>query len=671
MNTAAVSALTTGTMTGLRPYDMLVDANGSTIQRGITVTKRVSDSLVKLGYMPWTYSPVDELNYNNTILTKTAVRVNTSITGKITNWLNLQLSGQLQRNIEDQVNLQDLNSFYTRDLVNTGTTITSGKLTNNFVKGGVYKTSNIKSEDYSGRAQLNFNKSWGGGKNQLTALAGTEIRQVSGTGYKQTRYGYDPSTSTSIGINPGVPYATIYGSTATYGYSDNVVYQTRQRYLSYMSNASYSYLGKYHATASARFDDASMVGVRRSQRGKPLYSVGLRWDLSKENFMKPYRWLNNLDIRSSLGTQGTIPQGATSFTVISLSNDSYTGVPISSVNSFANPTLTWQIDKVTDVGFDAAVLNNRLTVTFDYFNKKSNNVFFVFNVNPTYGFSTANENAASMTNHGYELTISGDIIKSKNWRFNSSFNISHNANKITDSRFPPGATSSATTIQYRTGMPADGLYVYRYAGLDAKGQPQVYNSKGTVLSSANFTSTYAADMVYAGRSTPSTFGGFSNTVQYKSWSLSTRMTYSLGYKLLKNNLPAGSYPSGSISFSTLATTKDLLNRWRKPGDEAFTNVPGVQYSNSNSVNWYNSSDINVIDGGQIRLQQVTLAYMMPAYMLKKLSAFKAAQVSLTASNLGIIWRKNKDGIDPNYVMTNSYNNLPPAVNYSVNFNLTF
>ncbi|GGH64898.1 TonB-linked SusC/RagA family outer membrane protein [Filimonas zeae] len=670
MNTAALGALSAGRL-GLSPYDMLVDANGNTIQRGLSFTRRVSDSLTRLGHLSWTYNPVDELNYNNTTLTKTALRANVSLTGKITDWLNLQLAGQLQRNIEDQVNLQDLQSLATRELVNTGTVITNGRAVNNVPKGGIYKTSNSSGEDYSMRAQLNFNKGWGGGKHQLTALAATEIRQLKSTGYKQTRFGYDPITSSSATINPTVPYTTMYGYTATLGYSDNAVYKVRQRYLSYLSNATYSYLGRYHATASARFEDYSMLGVRRSQRGTPLWSAGLRWDIAREDFMKDVKWVNNLSVRASTGTGGVIPRDAIAFTVVTLSNDSYTSVPMASINGFANPTLTWQTVKNYNAGIDADLFNSRLAITFDIYRKKSYNIFTRFNFNSTYGFNDISYNTADMSNHGYEFSVTGQVIRRKNWQFISSFNLAYSTNEITDNRYPLNTTGAATTTQLRTGQPVDGLYTYRWAGLNNLGQPQIYNSKDAVINSAGFPTTYAADMIYVGRTTPKVFGGFTNTLQYKSWSLSARMAYYMGYKFLKNEIFNGSYPTSTQLSGRLSTSRALANRWRQPGDEAITNVPGISNANSKTVEWYNLSDISVADGSHIRLQQVTLGYAMPSSMLKKMPVFKAAAINFTAANLGIIWRKNKEGIDPDYVMTNDYNNLPPAVNYSLNLNLTF
>lgn len=670
LNTAALAALSVGP-TGLTPYDMLADASGNLIQRAVKVTQRVNDSLVRLGHMPWTYNPVDELNYNNTILTKQDIRANLSLTGKITSWLNVLVSGQLQRTNEDQSNLQDLNSLATRELVNNGTVIVNGRPTYNFVKGGILKTSTVSREDYTARAQLNFNKTWGS-SHQLSALVASEIRQSKGLGYKQTRYGYDPYTSTSATINPTVSFTNWAGNAATYGFSDNLVSKARKRYLSYLGNATYSYLGKYHATASARFEDYSMVGVRRSQRGTPLYSAGLRWDISQEHFMKAIKWLDNLSLRGSVGTGGVIPQNATAFTVVTIGNENNTNLPTATINSFANPELTWQTVNTGNAGFDASLFKNRLSVSFDIYQKKSKNIFLTLPYNATYGFSTVDYNTGNMSNHGLDASITGKILDQKNLKLISTFNFSYTTNKITDNRYPVNTTGGAqSTNLFVTGNPVDGLYAYRWAGLNNQGQPQIYNSKNQVVSSAGFPSTSGADMVLMGRTTPKFFGGFTNTVAYKNWSLSARMVYNMGYKKLKNELYASSYPTGSAVQGRLSASDVLVKRWRNPGDEAFTNVPGMSNSNSNTIAFYNMSDISVFDADNIRLQQVTLSYMMPQSLLKKMVVFKSAAVNLTASNLGLIWRKNKEGIDPDYVMTNQYNNLPPAVNYTLNLNLTF
>jgi hypothetical protein len=219
------------------------------------------------------------------------------------------------------------------------------------------------------------------------------------------------------------------------------------------------------------------------------------------------------------------------------------------------------------------------------------------------------------------------------------------------------------------GYPTDNIWVYRWAGLDSAGHSQVYDVNGKKVGLTSTSST-PKQVAYAGRLTPPYFGGFTNTLQYKNFSLSARATYYMGNKVLRQDLVNG-YPNSNGFSGLLNSNKILASRWRKPGDEAFTNVPGISGTNFNNTNWYSNSDISVRSASHIRLQQVTLGYTLPQTTINKLRVFKSVSANATVSNLGIIWRKNKDGLDPQYLMTGNYTNLPPSVNYVFNLNFSF
>jgi TonB-dependent starch-binding outer membrane protein SusC len=93
--------------------------------------------------------------------------------------------------------------------------------------------------------------------------------------------------------------------------------------------------------------------------------------------------------------------------------------------------------------------------------------------------------------------------------------------------------------------------------------------------------------------------------------------------------------------------------------------------NFNSLDWYRNADINVLDASNIRFQQLTLGYTLPQTVIRKIKAFQSISANATVSNLGIIWRANKEGIDPEYAINSNYSNLPPSVNYAFNLNFSF
>lgn len=673
INTAAVQALGVGRL-GLAPYDNLVDAQGNRIYRGVTFTKSVSDSLTRTkNLLPWTYNPIDELNYNTTINTKNAIRVNASLTGVVTSWLNVSVSGQIQKTIADQVNNQNLNSLDTRELINNSTS--AANLTNlNFLrvnavpKGGVYKTSRGTSDDYSLRAQFDVKKDLAT-DHHFNMIGGTEIRQAKYQASEQTLYGYDEERSSSVAVSTNVNYNTLLGSTSRLS-TPGTVFKNRTRYLSYYSNAGYNYKERYYISGSVRFDDINIIGLDRRDRAKPLWSAGLRWDAKKERILEKENWISTLSLRGTVGTGGNPPLTSNNYTLISTGAvDTYTQLPYATTSAPANQNIGWETTKMYNAGLDAGFLQNRVRFSLDMYSKKTYDILMNLPLNSTYGFTTLQMNAGNLSGHGTDLGLSGDIIRSRNWNWGSTLNFSYNTNKVTDSRFPPtAATVGLATVT--TGYPLDNLFAYRWAGLDNTGQSQIYTADGTIVKSTSNTVIKAEDRVYKGRTTAPYFGGYINTVSYKNFELLARITYNLGHKFLIQNINESNYPTGNSSSGLLATSEALVNRWRNPGDENTTSVPGLSGNNFNSISRYRYSDINVRDAGNIRFQQVSLNYKVPQLLLRKMPYIKGINLGFTVSNLGLLWVANKEGVDPDYQMTGTYVNLPPTRSYVFNLNLS-
>jgi hypothetical protein len=318
------------------------------------------------------------------------------------------------------------------------------------------------------------------------------------------------------------------------------------------------------------------------------------------------------------------------------------------------------------------VLNSRLNVSADAYRKRTTDLLWRFPINSTYGWTSLDYNAASMTGHGFDVGIRGDIIRGRTFGWASTFNFSYNTNKVTDSRFTKPtssqAVSSGTPI---VDMPNDYLYAYRWAGLDDKGRSQLYDKDGKIISAdAANNSITQQDLVYMGRTTPPYFGGFFNDFTYKSFTFGVRITYEMGHVFRRSSI--NNYPDYATSnyIGVIGTQKDLALRWRKPGDEQFTNVPGLANVTTNSSNRYKMSDLLVESASHIRLQQINIGYQVPSAALSRLMV-KSVSVNFSVRNLGILWRENKSGLDPSYVMLNNYSNLPPSPSYFMSLNASF
>ncbi|WP_345951387.1 SusC/RagA family TonB-linked outer membrane protein [Mucilaginibacter sp. PAMB04274] len=667
INGAASQALSTGSR-GFAPYEMLVNANGNAISKPIAYNQRTADSLQRIGYLPFGYNAIDELNYNNTILSKNSLRLGTSIKGIITSWLTLSVQGQFQKVLTNEYYLQNQNSYDTRLLINNGTTYTGAIATYGVPKGGIYKTTNGTYDDYSVRGQLNINKSWK--DHHIDFLGGSEIRQFKYNGGQQTRYGYNEDISTSVAVNPTVSYATLFGGTSTLGYADGNIYKDTKRYLSYFGLATYSFQNKYYASGSVRFDDYTNQGLDRRQRAIPLYSAGLRWNAKREDFLKDVSWISSLNVRATLGTGGSIPNTGNSYATISLgSNDPNTGQPTASIVVPANSQLTWETSRTINEGIDVGFFNDRLSLSADVYQKRNYNLLVNLPYNATYGYTSLQYNAGNAKGRGVEFMVTGVPVATKDWNWNSSFNFSYATNTITDQRLK-STFGIAGLSQVTDGYPSDNIFVYRWAGLDNKGLSRIYGADGAILNVNGSRSVTNADLIYGGRTTPPYFGGWTNTVRYQNLSLIVRASYSLGYKFLMKDINAESFPTGTSYSGLVANSARLVNRWRNPGDEANTNIPGLGNNTFNNVPWFVNSDYNLRDAGNVRLQQLSLNYNLPQTILRKAPFLKAVNVGFSVTNLGLIWRANKDGVDPDYQVTGQYTNLPPSATYLFNLNVS-
>lgn len=671
-NSAALNALGS-TNYGLRPYDMLVDEDGNRIQRSVDLLGSVVDNLASKGYMSWRYNPIDELNYSNSTRKDNRLRVTVSLDGKINNWLSASVSGSIQKLNGTTDILDDQDSYIMRNSINKATTISSaGKLVYGIPYGGRLITSYNQKDDKSFRGQFNVNKTWGGVAT-LNFLGGAEIRESQGVKYQQTRYGLDPDTYMAKSYDPSVSYMTIYGWTSTIGYNDSQVSKSINRFLSYYSNAALSFFnGKYLLSGSVRFDDYTLAGYSQSQRARPLWSVGAKWKPKQEKFTEFLNFMSDLSIRGSVGIAGTIPSGGSNVAIMTISgNDRLTNETYGSILTPADSRVSWETTTNYNLGIDWGILKNRIKGTIDLYYKNTKDILYSLPVNPTYGWISLQKNGATMKGHGFDIGLTAKIIETKDWNWLSNLNVSYNTNEVTDSRFAkPTSYSVVGGSTPLVGKSLDYMYAYRWAGLDNTGQSQIYLQDGTILKSTDNSKTVTSeDLKYMGRTTAPYFGGFQNSVQYKHITLSANITYAFGHIFRRQSV--NNYPQYKGTFSgVIGAQKDLALRWKNPGDESTTDVPGLVAINYNSYSRYQYADILVESASNIKLRQIALTYSVPSALLQK-TIFKSLNAGISVRNLGMLWVANKEKIDPDYVMTNNYTNLPPARTYYFTLNMTF
>lgn len=661
------------------PYQLFKDGNGNNLSTPYMAI--LSDS-TRIAFenrsrISLDYNPLNEFDYG---YTKTDALLNRMIAGasvKLLPGLKFEGTYGYIKGTNKTTSYDDEKSLLVRqELVQFAVAATPAATPVYYLPttGGRYSTSNISQTNWTVRNQLVYDNAWNSRKHQLVALAGQEAQDQLSISNASTVRGYNELLQTYAPVD----YLTL-GSTGVSGavmpnnsagrslLSNDVFRKTEQqtRFTSYYANAAYTFDKKYSFNSSWRIDQSNLFGLDRSAQNKPVWSVGGKWIMSSEDFLKNVHWLNKLSLRTTYGVTGNapIPGTASSFDILSAQSSAFlpnrVGVRIATPG---NARLTWESTKTINVGFDFAVLRNRLSGSVDLYQRKTENLIGVLDVNSFTGYSNITGNFGDLNNKGIELSITSINIQSRNFSWTSMLNLAYNKNTITNWKMVTPITTGAQKInqQYMPGHAAFAIFAYEYAGLDTLGDPLIKLSDKTITKTRNVA--LPNDIRYMGTYQPVVSGGFTNVFSYKGISLQVNTIFNLGHVMRKDvgafyigSSYASSY-SGRLthenfSFDNGNAHPEFLNRWKQRGDEAFTNIPSFVANSAVSLNrreyqYYRRGDLNVLNASFIKLRDITLAYSLPKTISNRIKS-ELVSFRVQLSNI-MIWKANKAGIDPEF-----------------------
>lgn len=629
------------------PYARLADANGNPLPVNFGLKNSYIDTAGGGQLLDWHYVPLNELKYSDNTIGLTDYRINIGLRYVIRKGLDIHAYYQYSRGDSSINNYQSLQTYGTRNLINSYAQFNNGVFSFPIPVGGILDEQRNAYTSNNARLQINYHDSLFH-RGLLNLIGGAEIRDIEGEGRQSRLYGYEKGVASSKGVNydsmwqqypnPNklkIPYYDINGSTS-------------ERYLSYYLNGDYTYLGRYILSASARRDESNLFGVRTNQRGVPLWSVGGAWILSKEDFYG-MSWLPFLKLRITDGFNGNVDRSTSAFTTafVNSSGNSY-GAGSSYIGNPANPSLRWERINTFDAGLDFSLRGDKLGGSLDYYIKSGQDLIGFSPLDPTVGITPFRSNTANMVDHGIDISLhANNTIGAVRW--NSVLLFSYVRDKVTvyKEKIGPVLTYfSSNQINPFVGRPLYALYALQWKGLDPKtGDPQgilngkVSNEYGSILNSADLN-----DLVYMGPSTPRAFGGWRNSLGWKQWGLSWNIVYKMGYVFRRSSIFYSQVYGGASPGNP-----DYERRWQNPGDEKVTNVPSMVYPiDRNRDIFYQYSTVLVEKGDHIRLQDVQLSYELKRSTYPRLPV-SSVRFYLYANNLGILWKANHAGIDPDYV----------------------
>ncbi|MGN7709477.1 SusC/RagA family TonB-linked outer membrane protein [Chryseobacterium sp. 22543] len=439
------------------------------------------------------------------------------------------------------------------------------------------------------------------------------------------------------------------------------------------SRLNYDYKSKYLLSGSIRWDGSSRFA--KDVRWDSFWSVGAGWRLKGEEFLSNSNLVSELKLRGSYGEVGNDRTDSyymyKSTYTLGYNNAQEPGILF---GFLADPTITWEANKQTDVGIDFGFLNNRITGSVEYYNRVTEDLIFPVPLPVSAGVpdNTISRNVGTMYNRGFEFSINADVIKTQNFTWNINANASTLKNQVTE------LTDGITEIINGTKKVSVGHSIYDYwlrqwYGVDpADGSP-------LFLVADAFANTTAADIRtvngqkvttnfnkakydYSGTAIPDLFGSFGTAITYKQWSLSAMFTYQLGGKTYDSNYAAlmSAYSQGG------ALSTDILDRWTTPGQ--ITDVPALNSSTYTSSNAGNSSRW-LVSSDFITLRQATLSYSFAPETLSQLGV-SGLRILVSGENL---WSKTaRKGLEPAQAANGTASNrYTPARVVTIGFNVSF
>jgi len=629
------------------PYARLSDDQGNALAVTKDFRNAFLDGLSGTGYLDWRFRPAEDIGFRDNRTEGLDYRANATARFRIAAGLSVESAIQYGKLSSDFSDLFSLESYFTRDLINRFTQGSAGgAMVYPLPLGGILDKGSSMLRTINFRGQLNYQKNW---KDlEVSALAGYEWRDLEGSSYRTRFYGYNPLNATSNTVDYVNAYPQSFYTPATANIP-NLDGQTgsADRFLSYYANASVAYLGRYTLSGSARLDRSNLFGVSTNQKGVPLWSAGLLWNIAREEFYR-FAALPVLRARFTFGYNGNIDKNLSALTTARYFNGltTLTRQPYAVVLNPPNPELRWERVRTLNLGIDFGFKDNRLSGSLELYHKKGIDLITDIPFPPSSGVTTFRGNMANTEVSGLDFSLNSVNLKGRlDWT--TSFWLSYTRERV--SRFLAGSLSRASNYAQsaeggtvpREGYPLYGVYSYPYAGLDQQGNPQGYlNGVASTDYAGIFSATGIDGMVYSGSAKPVVFGSLINTLRFAGLSLSANITYRLGYYFKRS----------SVNYLSILSAQgghaDFAGRWKRAGDELLTSIPSIPLSASaNRDNMYLLSEVLVEKGDHIRLQDIRLAYDLPE---KYRSGFRSVQLSVYASNLGIIWRANEKGIDPDY-----------------------
>ncbi len=442
----------------------------------------------------------------------------------------------------------------------------------------------------------------------------------------------------------GFPFGGLYELAPATTLSDGTSYTIDYRVESWLSRINYDFGDKYYFSASYRRDGTSRF--HKDYRWGDFWSVGGSWRISQEDFMKGISWINNLTLKASYGVQGNDNLGSKfyyawqAFYNLGRPNGANPGAAVSSLES---KELKWEKNENLNVGIEARLFN-RLSASIEYYRRYTKDMLMSYPMATSLGFDGYNKNIGNMLNSGLDISLAGDIIRTRDAHWTMTWMGSTVNNKVLHLADKPEIVSGNYII--REGEVINSFYLAESAGVDPATGAKLYwvwdTDKDGKPGEKYITDDYQKASQcrrIAGSRMPVLYGSWSNDVHIGNFDFSLMTTWSIGGKI-NDGVYRGLLYSNYIG---QAGHVDRLKAWRQPGD--VTSIPKIEAHGSARVTL---TDDELFDASYFAIRNISVGYTIPARVLQA-AKIESVRVFLTADNIKLF--SALKGMDPQYNFT--------------------
>lgn len=481
-----------------------------------------------------------------------------------------------------------------------------------------------------------------------------DVRLMAGQEY------YEYNTSNFSGSRTGVITDGYYEPDVASTLSSFGGNSDQYKLLSFFGSAEYSYQSRYFVSASVRTDGSSRF--HPDHRWGTFWSFGGSWKISREKFLEAAsnNWLSNLTLRASYGAQGNDNVGYYAYKALYTIGSSL-GESTLHASRLETPDLSWETNLNLNVGLDFGFWSNRLNGTIEFFQRSSKDLLFARDLVPSGGFASIDANIGKLKNYGWEFTISGTPVMTKDWTWKLSVNATTYKNKIVEL---PTEVMWQSSKKWVKGGSLYDFWLYEWAGVNPEnGKPQWYYTAkdGSRQITEDYSSLTPNDKVKVGSSLPTLSGGFQSDLTWKNLSLSMLFSYAIGGKLYNNDkIQMMSVKGGNGS----SMSEDMLNRWTP--ENRYTDIPRLSYD---QTSYFTSSSSRwLVNRSFLRLKTVTLSYTLPQRWIH-FATLKDANIFIQGENL--LTFSHQQGLDPEQPISGVVSYRYPAMKtFSFGINVT-